>query len=195
MVPIGITGAMGAGKDTFAAVLARHGGIFEVMAIADPIRQIATDIFGFTRDQLTDRALKEAQDPRWGITPRRFLQLVGCEMFRDQFRDDVWVRLLERRMLAAMAAGRAPVVPDIRFPGEIKLIRDMGGCLVHVERPGGQGPAESMAHRSEHSLGPGVEDIKITNDGSLEEYEARVLVDYMPVIITCCQQPGPEVRT
>jgi hypothetical protein len=97
--PIGITGKIAAGKDTFADMLVAHESqMFTKYSLASPMKKIANEVFGFTNKQLYDHARKEVVDPFWDITPRRFLQILGTDMFRDVFRDDVWLKLAEKYM-------------------------------------------------------------------------------------------------
>lgn len=82
------------GKDTCGQyMVAKHG--FTRVAFADPLKQSARAIFGFTRDQCygTDEQ-KEAVDPRWGFSPRYAMQTLG-EKMRGIFGDDVWIKSAE----------------------------------------------------------------------------------------------------
>lgn len=53
-----IVGSAGSGKDTFGKILCDHAG-FERVALADPLKEIAYNVFGFSREQL------------WGPSERR----------------------------------------------------------------------------------------------------------------------------
>ena len=104
---VGVCGNMGTGKNAAvefftklvpsltSSVFNRDGVFTETdtirsveLAFADPIREIGK-LFGFTMKQMTDRTLKETVDPRWGVSPRTFMQKVGTEMFRDNLCQDV----------------------------------------------------------------------------------------------------------
>lgn len=55
---LGVSGVAGAGKDTIADMLVEEHG-FAKVALADPLKRIARDVYAFTFDQL------------WGPSPRR----------------------------------------------------------------------------------------------------------------------------
>jgi hypothetical protein len=167
MIPIGVTGAIAAGKDTFADTLVDNPcGVFEKYSLASPMKRIAMDVFGFTPEQVTDHALKETEDPFWGITPRRFLQIMGTDMFRDNFRQDVWLKLAQNHMIAN--PDKCIVIPDIRFENEAIFIKDMGGILVRIIRPGYSGTTESAgSHSSEQGIPDKYVDRQIQNDSDI----------------------------
>lgn len=151
---VGVCGYKGAGKDTMATRLVERWG-FERRALADPLKQAAAAIFGFTQDQLYGD-LKEAVDPYWNLSPRQVLQWLGTEGCREAVggravesgawsedeRNGLWIRALDR---ACRGLPRV-VVPDVRYTNEAQFILDQGGLLVRVDRPG-YGPGE---HKSEH---------------------------------------------
>jgi hypothetical protein len=58
-----------------------------------------------------------------------------------------------------------------RFPNEVAAIRDRGGEVWWIDRPGlGRG-----SHKSDHQIGPEDCDAVIRNDGTVEELRRRVL--------------------
>lgn len=67
------------------------------------------------------------------------------------------------------------VVPDCRFPNEIDLLKANSFATVTIERPG----LTRMNHASETSLVGATFDYLVNNDGTLEDYNAKVrsLVD------------------
>lgn len=129
----GLTGAAGCGKDTIAERMMIHG--FVPTAFADPLRSAASEVFGLDYRYFTDRVLKDAVNPYWGMTPRQMLQKMGTEAMRDTFGPDVWIRrwaltYTEIRDVASC------VVSDVRFENEAEMVRDCGGVVIHVQRPG-----------------------------------------------------------
>lgn len=79
---IGITSTKRSGKDTIADYLINNHH-FQRYSFADPIKRGIMEMFGFTEEQMWGTAEdKETIDPRWGISPRRMLQLVGTELFQ-----------------------------------------------------------------------------------------------------------------
>lgn len=103
---------------------------------------------------------------------REFLQNLGVAC-RDQIGKDVWVNALENRLASAGYPPRV-VVTDCRFFNETSWIKEQGGELWRVVRPG-TGPVN--AHISESELpetGP-LYDRIILNDGSLADLRKKVL--------------------
>lgn len=137
---IGIVGFAGSGKGTVGDILVNDYG-FEKLSFADTVKDATSVIFGWPRALLegdTDesRKFRETPDPYWTekfgyqVTPRYMLQLMGTEAGRDVFHQNIWIDALLRR-----AEGKSKVVvPDTRFPNEIKAIRDNGGFVIRVVR-------------------------------------------------------------
>jgi hypothetical protein len=189
---IGITGlnatggVLATGKDTFADYLiACNPSSFIKCSFADPMRAIG-EIFGFTHAQMTDRQLKEKCDEFWGISPRRFLQLVGTDMFRVVWRDDVWIKCMQRR--AAMNADKHLIIPDLRFPNELKFIYDNNGIVIRLLR--NIDPyVDSFQHPTEFVLNKLIDSgefksiYTIENNGTLADLQ-QAAVDFYNKFIT-----------
>lgn len=79
-----------------------------------------------------------------GQTPRSLMQKIGTDWFR-QIDNDCWIRVLKKVILKD---GIEPViVPDVRFPNEVKCIQDLGGHVIRLLRA----PFEDK-HESETAL-------------------------------------------
>jgi len=143
---IGITGFAGSGKGTVSDVLVEEYD-FTKLSFADSLKDATSAIFGWPRHLLegdTDesRKFRECRDEWWSerlgydLTPRLALQLVGTESGRFVFHDDLWIHTVARRMKYKMEWEFEDnfVIPDVRFPNEIKFIRDNGGFIVRVKR-------------------------------------------------------------
>ncbi len=169
---IGIGGRAGSGKDTLAARLVKQHG-FVRLAFADPLKEGAAVMFRLSGDQIHG-SLKEVTDERYGKSPRQIMQALGTEFGRNLIHPDLWVRAARARIdefrdFVAPPAG--VVMPDVRFPNEAEAIREWGGELWRVERPG---IAAVAAHVSEHALDTCSFDARFVNDRSIEELHADV---------------------
>lgn len=187
---LGLVGHAKSGKDTAAYDLIeflRSDGIdAKKIAFADPIRKIGT-IFGFTPQQMTDQNLKETFcNPNFPlVTPRKFMQLVGSEMFRNNLDKDCWVKVARITLDAEIEKARAfldkwaevypddgkiypysvIIITDVRFPNEADMIRLIGGKIVKIQRPSlTTGNAGWMAHESEKYIESIDADISVVND-------------------------------
>lgn len=179
---IGFTGKAKSGKDTAAAVLSSYigSGNCTTIAFADPLKQIAM-IFGFTKDQCYDQTKKEIEDEFWNITPRKFLQIIGTECFRNNFRTDCWTKLLEKRVLdikTRMEQGELVpwliLVTDVRFPNEVECIKQLGGVVVKVTRPSIDTSGTMYKHPSEIFIDELDADISIENTfDNVDDYKSH----------------------
>lgn len=157
---IGITGKMGAGKDTIAAAMITEDPSVRRIALADALKRTAMDLCDLSYEQVFGSQAQKAEvDGRWGKSPRQILQELGTGVGRSLHRN-VWVRQMLRDMdawerhqrawvltntqrwelayhgLKEDSPQRHPiwVVPDVRFPNEAAAIRDAGGVILKVRR-------------------------------------------------------------
>ena len=203
---VGLVGFIGAGKGTIADLLVdRHNFIKE--SYANSVKDACAAIFGWNRSMLEgdtpeSRAWREQDDSWWSeklgkpFSPRLALQLMGTEAGRGVFHPDLWVHTVMRR--CSQYSELNYVIADVRFPNEIKAIRDSGGKVVRVRR--GDDPewynlarecnlghhnldvmrnAYPEVHQSEWAWIGSDYDIIMDNNCSLEELTVRVdkLVD------------------
>jgi len=121
------------GKDSAGQYLERKYG-FVRLAFADALKEGAMAIFGLSHVQCYGPTeIKEAVDPRWDMSPRGILQAMG-EGMRQAIYPDVWVRIVQERMLADRTKNY--VITDLRYPNEAQMVRKLGGMLVRIDRPG-----------------------------------------------------------
>ena len=139
---IGIAGFQGSGKDTIADYLQNIYG-FKRDSFASTLKDAVAAVFGWNRELLEgrtteSRAWREQVDPWWAnrlnmpdLTPRLVLQLWGTEVARKAFHDDTWIASLENKLARAH---NDIVITDVRFPNEIKAIKNAGGIVIRVVR-------------------------------------------------------------
>jgi len=141
---IGICGFIGSGKDTVAKMFVEQGCVQD--SFAAPLKDMCSSIFGWDRDLLEgdtthSREFRETTDLYWtsklGIdkfTPRLALQLLGTDIIRTHFSQDMWLNSLEYRIRKQRQEDTCVVVSDARFKNELNLIKDLGGVVIHVKR-------------------------------------------------------------
>lgn len=167
---IGFAGRAGSGKNTAAAFV--PGGW--AMGFADPLYEMVAVLTRMTPTQLRNRDTKEEPIDGLGVSPRFLLQTLGTEWGRNTVHPDVWVRITARRLDALVSRGIETVVlTDVRFPNEATLIRDRGGEVWRIDRPGTE--RMSGGHCSENGLPVSVIDRVIVNDGTRDDLRAAVL--------------------
>jgi len=141
---IGIVGYMGSGKDTVAERIAQHGGVKD--SFAAPLKDLASAVFGWNRellkgDTVESREYRETPDMFWSrktgipnFTPRLALQLLGTDVMRNHFHQDIWLHSLEYRIRSQRESVYFTVVSDARFRNELELIHKLGGSVIWVQR-------------------------------------------------------------
>lgn len=107
------------------------------------------------------------------ITVRRILQWWGTEYRRAQDHD-YWTKAWGRKVEQYDLDKCHILVDDVRFMNELNVIRQHGGILVKIERPGFDG---ANNHASETSLDDfSAWDRVIQNDGTLEEFKNKLVL-------------------
>ncbi len=165
---VGIAGRAGAGKDLVASMIP---GAW-VIGLADPLYAMLAAMLRVSVDSLRDRGTKELPIEWLGRSPRHLLQTLGTEWGREHVAQDVWMRLAAKRADDMVAAGvRVVVVADVRFPDEAAWIRDRGGEVWHLRRPGTDAPS---THVTEAGVAVVGDEPVIVNDGTIEDLRRTV---------------------
>lgn len=138
---IGVCGKKRSGKDTISDYLRENYG-FTVYSFAGPMKEACKELFLMSEEQVNGSKKMEL-DERWGITPRRLLQLMGTELFQydihehtsdDEFNigREIWA---ERFRIWYNEEDRGNVVvSDVRFHHEVDKLREMGVEIWKVDR-------------------------------------------------------------
>lgn len=167
---IGITGRKFNGKDTLGKYFVEKMG-FTRLAFADALKDACKCIFNFNDDQLYGEK-KETEDPFWKVTPRKVLQFVGTELFRNKLveimpdlGENIWVEVLRKKILDN--PDKCFVITDVRFPNECEMIKNMGGIVIRVKRDCMN--KETDLHSSELEIEKLSVNFEIENNGTVEE--------------------------
>lgn len=168
---VALGGYSGAGKTTLFRMMQeiKHG---PCIRFAAGIYRAAEAIWGFSYHQLHG-AGKDEVDPRWDITPRQALVDLGVRHARGlcaNVHTERWKETV--RNLSGLGL---LYVDNVRFPDELAAVRELGGELVWVDRPG-LGPGEDASERSVsyHDF-----ETVLDNSGDLRELEqaAQAILD------------------
>ena len=133
---IGLCGIQGAGKDTVGDILVSEYGFIK-LTFASTLKDIVSVLFSWPRDLLEgiteeSRIWRETVDDFWtektgfeNFTPRKALQLIGTDLFRIHFCNDIWSNIVENKIITTLKNNPKTniVVSDCRFSNEFNLIK------------------------------------------------------------------------
>jgi len=196
---IGVVGFIGSGKGAVGDILSKFN--FEKISFASHLKDVTSVMFGWDRkllegDTAESRDFREKIDSFWSkklnreFTPRLALQLMGTEVGRNVFGQNLWIHALENKI----NKDESYIVTDVRFQNEIDWIREQKGIIIEIRRgelprwykvaseanTGCQHSTEVMkdigTHESEWKwIGNRNVDHVIRNDGSLEDLEQSII--------------------
>jgi hypothetical protein len=120
---------------------------------------------------ISDHREIQDQPGKTAVTVRRILQWWGTEYRRDQD-PDYWTKAWGRKVEQLDLEHLHVLIDDVRFMNELNVVKEHGGLIVKIERPGFDG---ANNHASETSLDEyKAWDWVLLNDGTLEEFEMKV---------------------
>lgn len=174
---IGLTGLARSGKDTAAEALVADG--WERRAFADSLRSFMYQLNPIVLPAGTRlRSVVNAYGWETAKTSipevRELLQRCGTDAGRNVLGENVWVTAT----LGDLPELHRPsvVVTDVRFPNEADAIRDYGGVVVRIVRPGVTliRDAEGNVHPSETALDDYPIFHVVVNDGTPEDLHRKI---------------------
>jgi hypothetical protein len=132
---IGLSGNIGSGKDTIANYLVEKYN-FRKVSFASKLKDIVAILYDWDREMLEgntpeSREWRERDDEYWKISPRKALMYVGTEIFRKHFGEDVWVNIVKKQICNLE---ENIVITDCRYKNEARMIKDVGGVLIYVDK-------------------------------------------------------------
>ena len=177
---IGISGKAGSGKDTAAKMLEvlyanpdisyedfvnkRYKNFADILIVhfADALKETAQVLFRLGEWETNTQEGKKTTINWIGKTVRELLQGIG-QGLRDAIDFDLWVKIL----FANTKGWSNYIIADVRYPNEIKAIKERNGILIRIDRKG----AGAGNHSSETALDDYKEwDVHIENNGSIEDF-------------------------
>jgi hypothetical protein len=161
MKVIGLVGYPRTGKDAIAQKLVEDHG-FVRLAFGDSVKRLLLAIDPSYNDNLDVLEKRKAS----GIyDTREKLQNLG-QVLRN-FREDFWVDTLRKEFME-LPEEASVIITDIRYQNEFHFVKDVGGEVVGIERPG-YGPVN--AHESEVNTGVLLEHAgrTITNGSTIQQ--------------------------
>jgi hypothetical protein len=167
---IGLTGLARSGKSTAADYLVKDKKYIRV-PFAAPLKRMLRSL-GLNDLEINGTLKEEPCDLLGGRSPRYAMQRLGTEWGRDLIHPNIWVELWRRDSERLIAAGHSVVADDCRFENEAKVLRDLGGKIVHI-RNGENVNTSITPHSSEGQ--PIIPDARVLNDLiSFDTFYARL---------------------
>lgn len=191
---ISISGRIGSGKDTVAAMIKQASPSYnwEVKKFAGLVKHIASLLTGAPAEKFESQDFKKQwMGDEWGMSYREFLQRMATEAMRDVVHEDIWVNALMKDYVSndefteyfdGVDWIEKPIslthpnwiITDTRFENELDAIENKLGILVKVVRPG-EASGESL-HSSETALDyVDYWDYVIENSGDIDELRYKVI--------------------
>ena len=122
---IGICGHKGSGKDYLANILKEYTG-FKVVHFADPIKDILSDLFKISKDELNE--LKNSENSKiLGTNMRSILQVFGTNIMQKFCGKRIWVDLVLKEDNL--------IIADVRFQHEVDAILEKSGFIIKLDSP------------------------------------------------------------
>jgi hypothetical protein len=162
------------GKTSLALGLVKHRN-FHRISFADPIREMLRGL-GLTTAHMSE-GKNEPLAMFGGKTPRQVMQSLGTEWGRDLVCPNIWLNATKTRILSALAVPGVSgvVLDDCRFDNEASMVKDLGGMVIEVVRPG----LVRMDHASEAGISDHLVDDFVLNEFISLEY----LTDWAPSLL------------
>ena len=184
---IGLSGYAKSGKDTVAEIIQElQLNEWQIKKFSGKLKTIASLLTGISANKFEEQEFKQsALSNEWGMTVREFLQKLGTDAVREGLHTNAWVNALmadyhtdtKTEVLGEFMKKVTPpcnwIITDCRFPNEAQAIKDKGGVIIRIDRPG---IAPVNAHPSETALDNWDFDYKIANASDLVALKQSVEV-------------------
>lgn len=141
--------------------------MWEIRKFAGKLKEIASLLTGIPVEKFEDQEFKNTYlGDEWKVQGvsmkvREFLQYLGTNALRDCLHPNTWLNAL---FADYNSTADDWIITDVRFPNEAKAIKDRGGIMIRVDRPGVK-PINN--HPSETALDDYDFDYKIANVSDL----------------------------
>lgn len=141
---IAINGTIGSGKNTFSNVFEDNGYIS--LSFASVLKDVLSVLFSWDREMLEGltpehRKIRDEQDIYWSnkletfISPRRMLQEIGTELFKNRFNSSIWIYTVDKKIDEYYKNGeRNFIITDCRFFDEINYLKSIKATFFEIQK-------------------------------------------------------------
>lgn len=136
---VAFSGPKYSGKDTAAKGLLelpmnRSHQLFRRAPMAEGVKNICKEAFGYTDELLEDPILKEVKTDYYPFIEPRWPMMDIANWMRDKYGGDVWVRRWERVALENDPYWTCHVMTDLRFPEELEMLQRLEALIIYIWR-------------------------------------------------------------
>ena len=184
---IGLCGEQGSGKDTVANILISEYG-FVKLTFASTLKDVVAILFSWPRDLLEglteeSRLWRETVDDFWStklsipsFTPRKALQMIGTDLFRIHFNNDIWINIIENKIGAMLKNNPNTniVISDCRFTNEFSLIKQFSDSYIIMILREKNNSINKLYHSSETEWVNYNFDAILQNDNSIDDLKSNL---------------------
>jgi hypothetical protein len=188
MFIIGFGGPAEHGKSTCANIAEEYlkelGLTVKVISFADKLKEVCKIMFRLTDRDVNTTVGKATYRAHIGTTPREVMQKFGTEICRNgisthlpSISSTIWTWNVEQDILDLKSQVDVIIIPDVRFPDELEMLRKFELVFINVQRPGlGE---VSLQHSSEAGLPEA--DYEVENNTTLSDLKIKItaLVAYI----------------
>lgn len=180
----------GMGKSTAAEAAQRCFDMLKprqaaiISSFAKPIKRALYAVFDdhrFMQEDLLRDDLKLNKDASYIAeceypSPRAMTIAIGQAL--KELDPDIWVKLMADSIAGHDRLDQHSVIDDLRFPQEYDMLRERGAKIIRIWKPGQSiEPTETEGLLEGYSF-----DAEITNDGTLADFQQRVVVTVKELI-------------
>lgn len=160
---IAFTGFFGVGKSEAVGAIP---DTYTWVSFAEPLKNMLAAI-GLSYEQLYGSEKHVPTPLLCNLTPRFAMEMLGTGWARELMHEDFWTNLWKETVYLHP---EGVVCDDCRFPNEFKTIKELGGILIRIERPGHKA-SHLPTDQAQLALVP---DRTIINDGTIEDLHRKV---------------------
>jgi hypothetical protein len=132
---IAFLGRKRSGKNTAADITCRHYNLYErdmiEMSFAGSIKDTLMKLLSLDGKHFYNEEFKEIPLVHSGFTPRHLMQWYG-NIMKEKFGADFWLNKVKSDIKTC--GKKYVVITDVRFVEEVKMISELGGTIVYMNR-------------------------------------------------------------
>lgn len=157
------------------------------ISFAEPLKNVCSVLFNYPYlvllgDNEEYRKQRETLKTQYynicgSLTGRELLEYIGTNVFRNNWDDKIWIKLMSEKCKHYLYSGYSVVISDLRFPNEKDMLLHLGGKLIFVYRTEKElEPIDRNLHPSKWLYQTFINDATYTihNNGCLEELSNKI---------------------